>query len=66
MPELTIPLTEEEWAALADLADAQGRSVEDVALDALRHHTDAEQSRVRHHALRLAVRHASLLKRLGE
>jgi hypothetical protein len=66
MPELTIRPADDEWAALTDLADAQGRTVEELALDALRRYVSTEQNLVRHHAMRLAVRHASLLKRLGE
>ncbi|MFF3322027.1 hypothetical protein [Streptomyces sp. NPDC002889] len=63
MPELNITLPDDEWAALAD---AQGRSVEDLALHALRRHACTEQSLVRHQGTQLALRHASLLRRLGE
>ncbi|MGA5286717.1 hypothetical protein [Streptomyces pseudogriseolus] len=52
--------------ALHDLADAQDRSPEDVALDALRRHLHEEGGRVRAVAERIAAEHAELLRRLGE
>ncbi|MEV4329654.1 CopG family transcriptional regulator [Streptomyces sp. NPDC049597] len=66
MIEMTIRLADDEWRAVADLADAQGISVEDLAQDALLRQVTHEQTLARHHAERLAARHANLLRRLGE
>ncbi|MFJ3721012.1 hypothetical protein ACIPYQ_00370 [Streptomyces sp. NPDC090045] len=65
MNELTIRLSDAERAELADLADATGQGPEEVALEAVRAHLRAERQRVGAEALRLARRHAPLLKRLG-
>ncbi|MGJ5896643.1 hypothetical protein DF268_36875 [Streptomyces sp. V2] len=51
---------------LEDLADATGRSVEDVVGEALRIHLAREESRVLDVARRLGQAHAELLRRLGE
>ncbi|MFD7444136.1 hypothetical protein [Streptomyces sp. NPDC059909] len=66
MKELTISLPEAEWAALADRADAEGRSAEEVAQEAVRRYMDLQSTLLRHEAMRLALRHAPLLRRLGE
>ncbi|MEU3932878.1 hypothetical protein AB0E85_12695 [Streptomyces sp. NPDC029044] len=52
--------------ALDDLADAQSRTPEEVALDAVRVHLRQEGARVRAVAEGLARHHADLLRRLGE
>ncbi|MGW7408296.1 hypothetical protein ACWGI9_32175 [Streptomyces sp. NPDC054833] len=65
-PELTLPLDPVTRQALDDLADAQGRTPEDVALDAVRRHLHDEENAVRVVAERLAGAHAELLRRLGE
>ncbi|MFF4561033.1 hypothetical protein [Streptomyces sp. NPDC001435] len=65
-PELTLPLAPATRQALDDLADAQGRTPEDVALDAVRRHLRDEELAVRAVAERLAGAHAELLRRLGE
>ncbi|MCX4801254.1 hypothetical protein ACFWWM_30385 [Streptomyces sp. NPDC058682] len=66
MNEMVIRLSDAERAECADLADATGRSPEELALDAVRALLRAERDRVGAEALRLAQRHAPLLKRLGE
>ncbi|WP_028813165.1 hypothetical protein [Streptomyces flavidovirens] len=66
MNELTVRLSDAEWAALADLADAQGSTPAGVAQDAVRRHLHAEGVLVRAIAERIAVSHAELLRRLGE
>jgi predicted transcriptional regulator len=65
-PELTLPLDPATRQALDDLADAQGRTPEDVVLDAVRRHLHDEENAVRAVAERLAGAHAELLRRLGE
>ncbi|MFJ3302700.1 hypothetical protein ACIPSA_06210 [Streptomyces sp. NPDC086549] len=65
-PALTLPLDPATRQALDDLADAQGRTPEDVALDAVRRHLREEGLAVRAVAERLAGAHADLLRRLGE
>ncbi|WP_033286018.1 hypothetical protein [Streptomyces sp. NRRL F-525] len=52
--------------ALEDLADATGRSPEDLVRDAVGRYLDEEGAPVRAAAERLAVAHAGLLRRLGE
>ncbi|MEU8761235.1 hypothetical protein [Streptomyces sp. NPDC048659] len=49
-----------------DLADARGVGVEELVGEALRRYVDAEGEAVREVAVRLAGRHAVLLRRLGE
>ncbi|MFF5366589.1 hypothetical protein [Streptomyces sp. NPDC013187] len=66
MSEIVLPLDPALRAALDDLADAQGRAPEDVALDAVRGCLRQETGRVRAVAEGLARRHADLLRRLGE
>ncbi|MGZ9931194.1 hypothetical protein ACXNSR_15025 [Streptomyces sp. NC-S4] len=66
MNELITGLSDAERAEFADLADATGRSPGELALDAVRALLRAERDRVGAEALRLARRHAPLLKRLGE
>ncbi|WP_371678357.1 hypothetical protein [Streptomyces sp. NBC_01276] len=65
MYELALPLTDAERADLSDLADATGRTPEELALDAVREHLRAERERVGEAAARLARAHAPLLERLG-
>ncbi|MEU6067309.1 MULTISPECIES: hypothetical protein [Streptomyces] len=65
-PELTLTLDPATRQALDDLADAQGRTPQDVALDAVRRHLHDEELAVRAVAGRLAGAHADLLRRLGE
>ncbi|MCX5586552.1 hypothetical protein ACFV0H_23735 [Streptomyces erythrochromogenes] len=66
MNEITIGLPGAEWAELGDLADATGRTPEDVVREAVRAHLLAEREKVAVAAGRLAERHAPLLRRLGE
>ncbi|MFC9581892.1 hypothetical protein ACFVJ8_03445 [Streptomyces yangpuensis] len=65
MNELTIGLSGVERAELGDLADATGRTPEDVVLEAVRAHLRAEREKVAEAAGRIADRHAPLLRRLG-
>ncbi|MFI1033524.1 hypothetical protein [Streptomyces sp. NPDC020951] len=65
-PPLLLPLDPGLHQALADLADAVGRTPEDIALDAVRTCLREEEARVRVAAERLAGAHADLLRRLGE
>ncbi|MEG8277740.1 hypothetical protein [Streptomyces sp. AHA2] len=66
MPELRLPLDPGVRRDLDDLADAQGRTPEEVALDAVRAHLRQEGTRVRGVAGEPAREHADLLRRLGE
>lgn len=66
MNELIIRLSAGEQAECADLADAAGRTPEELVLDAVRALLRTERDRVGAEASRLALRHAPLLKRLGE
>ncbi|MCX5199616.1 hypothetical protein OOK31_38035 [Streptomyces sp. NBC_00249] len=66
MDQMIIPLTGAERAELADLADATGRTPEELALGAVRAHLRAERGRVADEAARLARLHAPLLERLGQ
>ncbi|MFH9722404.1 hypothetical protein ACH4M4_05505 [Streptomyces sp. NPDC017254] len=50
----------------ADLADARGVTPEELAEQALARFLTVEATLVQHHAVRLALRHDSLLRRLGE
>ncbi|MGW3988299.1 hypothetical protein [Streptomyces sp. NPDC004830] len=66
MSELRLPLDPGLRRALDDLADARGRTPEEVALDAVRAHLRQEEAHVRGVAEELARDHADLLRRLGE
>ncbi|MFD4505460.1 hypothetical protein [Streptomyces sp. NPDC058457] len=66
MSELTLFLDPATRQALDDLADAQARQPEELALDAVRGQLREEEARVRAVAERLALAHADLLRRLGE
>ncbi|KQX52707.1 MULTISPECIES: hypothetical protein [unclassified Streptomyces] len=61
MRDITLPVGD----GFADLADARGVTPEELAQQALARFLDVEATVVRHHALRLALRHGSLLRRLG-
>ncbi|WP_370413031.1 hypothetical protein [Streptomyces fradiae] len=50
---------------LADLADARGVTVDELVDEAVRRYVDVETTRVTHTAMRLALRHHDLLRRLG-
>ncbi|KJY21612.1 MULTISPECIES: hypothetical protein [Streptomyces] len=65
MNKITIGLSGADRAELGDLADATGRTPEDVVLEAVRAHLRAEREKVAQAAARLAERHAPLLRRLG-
>ncbi|MFJ7780354.1 hypothetical protein [Streptomyces yangpuensis] len=65
MNEITIGLPGVERAELGDLADATGRTPEDVVREAVRAHLRAEREKIAEAAGRLADRHAPLLRRLG-
>ncbi|MFF6913229.1 hypothetical protein [Streptomyces sp. NPDC012466] len=66
MSHLVLPLDPALRSALDDLADAQGRTPEEVVRDAVRGHLREEGGRVRAVAEGLARHHAELLRRLGE
>ncbi|MDT0571648.1 hypothetical protein RM704_30005 [Streptomyces sp. DSM 3412] len=66
MTEITLRLDPERHRALADLADAQGRRPEEVAVEAVDMLLRTEAGSVRARAERLAAQHAELLRRLGE
>ncbi|MFJ6943750.1 hypothetical protein ACISU4_03645 [Streptomyces wuyuanensis] len=66
MHELTIILTDAERDELNDLADAQGRTPEELVHDAVQHHLRVQSERLAVLAGRLARQHAGLLRRLGE
>ena len=62
MQEITVRVPPE----LVDLADARGVSVEEQVQEAVRRYIATEDARVRGAAMRLALKHAGLLRRLGE
>ncbi|MEV6328301.1 hypothetical protein [Streptomyces sp. NPDC051909] len=64
-PDRTDRLDFADRPDLADLADARGVSVDDLVDEAVRRYVDLETTRVTHAAMRLALRHHGLLKRLG-
>ncbi|MEU6356018.1 hypothetical protein ABZ896_43030 [Streptomyces sp. NPDC047072] len=66
MHQLTLTLPPDLRQQLDDLADATGRSPEDIALDAVRQHLAREADAVLGTAGPLADAHADLLRRLGE
>ncbi|MET9606042.1 hypothetical protein ABZZ17_13365 [Streptomyces sp. NPDC006512] len=66
MNQLIITLSDTERDGLADLADACGRTPEELALDAVRAHLAGERERVGAEAARLAGAHGPLLRRLGQ
>ncbi|MFF8399251.1 CopG family ribbon-helix-helix protein [Streptomyces sp. NPDC016172] len=66
MSHLDLPLDPALRTALDDLADAQGRTPEELALEAVRGYLRQEDGRVRAVAEGLARHHADLLRRLGE
>ncbi|AQT72701.1 MULTISPECIES: hypothetical protein [Streptomyces] len=65
MNEITIRLPGADRAELGDLADATGRTPEDVVQEAVRAHLRAEREKIAEAAGRLAEQHAPLLRRLG-
>lgn len=66
MSHLDLPLDPAVRTALDDLADAQGRTPEEVVLRAVRGYLSLEGARVRAVAEGLARHHVDLLRRLGE
>ncbi|MGW0757603.1 hypothetical protein ACWD1Y_14110 [Streptomyces sp. NPDC002814] len=66
MRELTLLLDPDTRQALDDLADASGRTPQDVGCDAVRRYLRQEGAMVRSVAERIAREHADLLRRLGE
>ncbi|WP_328944447.1 hypothetical protein OG259_25955 [Streptomyces sp. NBC_00250] len=62
MRDMTLPVGD----GFADLADARGVTPEELAEQALDRFLVVETSFVRQQAMRLALRHQSLLRRLGE
>ncbi|WP_328621356.1 hypothetical protein [Streptomyces sp. NBC_00354] len=66
MDNLIIRLEGADRAGLADLADASGRTPEEVAQEAVRQYLQQERARVGSEAARLAQRHQVLLKRLSQ
>ncbi|MFD6322793.1 hypothetical protein ACFWOL_07920 [Streptomyces sp. NPDC058442] len=66
MSELVLHLDPVVRQALHDLADAQDRTPEDVAQEAVRKHLHEEGRLVRAVAEHIAREHAELLRRLGE
>ncbi|MFD5324293.1 hypothetical protein [Streptomyces sp. NPDC127092] len=63
---LTLPLGDDLAAEIADLADARGVSVEELAVEAVRRYVELQATLVQHEAMRLALKHNPLLRRLGE
>ncbi|WP_128984971.1 hypothetical protein [Streptomyces roseicoloratus] len=63
---LALPLGDRLAGELADLADARGLSVEELAGEAVERYVRFEATLVRHEAMRLALKHGALLRRLGE
>ncbi|MET8218689.1 hypothetical protein [Streptomyces hirsutus] len=66
MTEFVLQLDPARLRALQDLADAQGRTPEAVAEEAVRAYLSTERRTVRAVGERLAREHADLLQRLGE
>jgi plasmid stability protein len=68
MASFLVRLDDDELEALRQTADAQGRSMNDLAREGLRLVTTAvaRDERVRGLARRVVSEHAGLLKRLGE
>ncbi|MFE5534967.1 hypothetical protein [Streptomyces sp. NPDC056492] len=66
MENLIVRLDGGDRARLDDLADASGRTPEDVVREAVRRYLRDERARVGDEAARLAQRHDALLKRLGQ
>ncbi|MEU3848904.1 hypothetical protein [Streptomyces sp. NPDC029554] len=66
MSDILLSLDPSLRQSLDDLADARGRTPEEVVLEALRGHLREEGGRVRAVAEGLARDHADLLRRLGE
>ncbi|MYQ94771.1 hypothetical protein GTY20_27520 [Streptomyces sp. SID4946] len=66
MRPLAVHLDPATHQALSDLADAQGRTPEQVVVEAVRRYLATEETAVRETAERLAGAHADLLRRLGE
>ncbi|WP_338683528.1 hypothetical protein QD712_23565 [Streptomyces acidiscabies] len=64
MDQLTLP--PDLHQPLEDLADATGRTVEDVVVEAVRRYLVDEERGVLKVAQRLGQAHADLLRRLGE
>ncbi|MEV0277160.1 hypothetical protein AB0I22_12340 [Streptomyces sp. NPDC050610] len=63
---LTVDLPDDEWQALRDLADARGAEPGELARESVRRLVALEESLTRADAMRLAMRHADLLRRLGQ
>lgn len=66
MAPLNLSLDLAERRALDDLADALGRTPEEIVRDAVRAHMRAQAAPVLAQAERIAREHADLLRRLGE
>ena len=64
---MTLRLTDEERAALQQVAAAEGISMQDAARRAVRDYvaTHEHRARVEHAAARVVRRHADALERLG-
>jgi predicted transcriptional regulator len=65
MHELTLHFDPATRQALDDLADARGRTPQEVTEEAVRRYLDEEALRVRSVGERLAAAHVDLLRRLG-
>ena len=63
---MTLRLTDEETEALRRTAEAEGRSMQEVARDAIRVYVSGREQRIRTIFERIAERDAELLDRLGQ
>ena len=63
---MTLRLTDEETEALRRTAEAEGRSMQEVARNAIHLYVTGREQRVRAMFERIAERDAELLDRLGQ
>lgn len=63
---MTLRLTDDETEALRRAAEAEGRSMQDVARDAIRRYTGGWEEQRERFLKEIVERDAELLRRLGE
>ena len=63
---MTLRLTDEETEALRRAAEAEGRSMQEVAREAIRIYVSGREQNLRRILERIAERDAALLDRLGQ
>lgn len=63
---MTLRLTDEETEALRKAAEAEGRSMQEVAREAIRKYTGSWEQERERFLTEIVERDASLLRRLGE